>query len=109
MEVLIAFIAFFGMLFGIYYMYFTTRNKERLALIDKGADASVFKSEGSGGFSKVFSTLKVGLFLIGVGVGVLAGYFVGQLGMHEGASYPSMIFVFGGLGLLIYYFVSPKE
>jgi len=29
-------------IFGIVYLYFSTRNKERLALIEKGADASNF-------------------------------------------------------------------
>ena len=43
MEVLIAFIAFFATVFGIYYVHITTRNKERMALIEKGADASLFK------------------------------------------------------------------
>ncbi len=110
MEVLIAFIAFFAMVFGIYYMHFTTRNKERLALIDKGADASVFKiPKEKDDFRRFFHPLKIGLFMIGLGIGVTAGYFVGQLGMHMGASYPSMIFIFGGLGLLVYYLVTPKK
>ncbi len=110
MEVLIAFIAFFAMLFGIYYMYYTTRNRERLALIDKGADASVFKiPRDSVESRRFFHPLKVGLFMVGLGIGVAAGYFVGQLGMHLGASYPSMIFIFGGLGLLVYYLIMPKK
>ena len=32
----------FGSIFGVFYLYFSTRNKERLALIEKGADASIF-------------------------------------------------------------------
>jgi len=44
MEVLVAFIAFFATIFGIYYVSVTTRNKERMALIDKGADASLFNT-----------------------------------------------------------------
>ena len=41
MEALIVFIIF-GSIFAIAYLYFSTRNKERLALIEKGADASIF-------------------------------------------------------------------
>jgi hypothetical protein len=41
METLIAFIALFATVFGIMYVHYTTRNKERLALIEKGADASL--------------------------------------------------------------------
>lgn len=110
MEVLIAFIVFFAMVFGIYYMYFTTRNKERLALIEKGADAALFKTASEKGASRrLFHPLKVGLFMIGLGIGAGAGYFIGELGMHQGASYPSMIFIFGGLGLLVYYLLAPKK
>ena len=110
MELLIGFIAFFAMVFGIYYFYFTTRNKERLALIDKGADASLFKTPSEPRDSRrFFHPLKVGLFMVGLGIGVVAGYFVGELGMHQGASYPSMIFVFGGIGLLVYYLLTPKK
>ena len=32
----------FGVIFGIFYLYISARNKERLALIDKGAHASIF-------------------------------------------------------------------
>ena len=32
----------FGVIFGIFYLFISARNKERLALIEKGADASIF-------------------------------------------------------------------
>ena len=48
MEVLVAFIAFFATVFGIYYVHITTRNKERMALIEKGADASLFNTGKEG-------------------------------------------------------------
>lgn len=32
----------FGVIFGIYYLYISARNRERLALIEKGAEASIF-------------------------------------------------------------------
>ena len=41
MEVAILAIIF-GTIFGIFYLYLSTRNKERLSLIEKGADASIF-------------------------------------------------------------------
>ena len=34
----IVFITLFSVVFGIAYLYYSTRNKERLALIEKGAD-----------------------------------------------------------------------
>ena len=32
----------FGVIFGIIYLYFSTRNKERMALIEKGIGADIF-------------------------------------------------------------------
>ncbi len=32
----------FGVTFGVIYLFITSRHKERLALIEKGADASIF-------------------------------------------------------------------
>ncbi|WP_311196042.1 hypothetical protein [Antarcticibacterium sp. 1MA-6-2] len=40
-EVII-FTVFFAVIFGIYYLYITARNRERMALIEKGADATIF-------------------------------------------------------------------
>ena len=67
MEPLIAFIAFFATVFGIMYIHYTTRNKERMALIEKGADASLFNTgkegqKGSINWGKF--TLKIGMLRV---------------------------------------------
>lgn len=94
-------------------MFFTTRNSERLALIEKGADASLFKigreTDQKRSLGQVFNVLKIGLFLVGGGLGVAAGFFLGTLGMDKGASYPSMILIFAGLGLVGYYLITRKK
>lgn len=100
-------LGFFLAVFGIIYVYFRARNKERLALIEKGADASIFFStEGKKGSKHVL--LKIGLFLVGIAIGVVAGYLLSLTGMNEHAGYVSMIFLFGGLGLIVYYPISGK-
>lgn len=113
MEAIIIVIAFIAGVFGIYYMHFTTRNRERLALIEKGADASMFKigkeERVRTSFSGVFNVLKIGLFLIGGGLGVVAGYLLYVAGMDPGASYTSMILLFAGLGLVIYYLIAKEK
>ena len=43
--VVAVFIALFIVIFGVFYLYFSSRNKERLALIEKGADAEIFFSK----------------------------------------------------------------
>jgi hypothetical protein len=45
MEAIVIPVSMFLMIFAIVYVYFTTRNKERMALIEKGADPKLFKSE----------------------------------------------------------------
>ena len=107
METLIAFIALFATVFGIMYVHFTTRNKERLALIEKGADASLFNT-GQEGKKSWFNwskfTLKVGMLFMGVAIGIIIGAIMSNAGLLvEGANYTSMIFFFGGLGLVLYY------
>ncbi|WP_439127707.1 DUF6249 domain-containing protein [Polaribacter sp.] len=76
MEVAIVFMFLFAVIFGIFYLYYSTRNKERLALIDKGADASIFmlgeKNRKAAPFWKVL-ILNLGLLAVGVGVGILLG------------------------------------
>ncbi len=47
-EILIP-LSLFLAIFGIFYLFVSTRNKERLALIEKGVDASIFmKGKQSG-------------------------------------------------------------
>jgi uncharacterized membrane protein len=113
METLVAFIALFATVFGIYYVHITTRNKERMALIDKGADASLFNTGKDGQRSMVNwnkFTLKIGMFLMGIALGIIAGAILSFAGvLEEGANYPAMIFFFGGLSLVLFYIVDRKN
>jgi len=113
MEVLVAFIALFATVFGIYYVHITTRNKERMALFDKGADASLFNT-GKEGQKSLFNwnklTLKIGMLLMGVGIGIIAGSILYSMQvMEHGSDYTSMIFLFGGLSLVLFYLIDRKN
>ncbi|MEO9570460.1 MAG: DUF6249 domain-containing protein [Polaribacter sp.] len=106
----------FGSIFGIFYLYFSTRNKERLALIEKGADASIFmssKKRNAAPFWKVL-ILNLGLLAMGIGVGILLGtllsYNFGYNGswqnrpenaIDSGVFYAASIFLCAGGALLI--------
>ena len=97
-------ISMFAALAIILWVYFTNRNKERLALIEKGADANLFKTKGNR-----LSSLKWGMLLIGVGIGILFGNILEtSAGMDEEVSYFSMIFLFGGAALISYYVIAGK-
>jgi len=111
MEGVIIVIAIFGTLFGIVYLFYSTRNKERMALIEKGADASLFSiPKGSGNpyqWGKL--TLKIGMLAIGIGIGIIVGAILAEAGvLNEGAMYTSMMLLFGGLSLVVFYLIDRK-
>lgn len=87
-------------IFGIVYLYFSTRNKERLALIEKGADASIFRTNGNS-FQKVI-LLNLALLLTGIGIGVFMALLLATYtSLDKSAVYPAMIFLMAGISLLI--------
>ena len=106
LGVLIPF-AFFALVFGVVYISVTTRNKERLALIEKGADPELFKAKAQP--ESGHKNMKVGLFLIGIALGILAGYFLAGTGMQETPAYFSMIFLFGGIALVVSHYLQKKN
>lgn len=94
-------IALFAMIYGIVYLL--VRKRERLALLQKGQDASVFDS------SKRPSSLKWGIVLVGIGIGILLGRVVSvYTGIDEEPATFSMICLFGGIGLVVYHFLAKK-
>lgn len=101
----------FGVIFAIAYLYFSTRNKERLALIEKGADASIFvrgKREGAAPFWKII-ILNLSLLLIGIGAAIfVASILVYSLGVDDEVAYPGAIFLLAGVGLLVGFNMTKK-
>lgn len=99
-------VVFFALVFGIVYIAIAARNKERMALIEKGADVSIFHSERKPGTGKWILTL--GIFIIGAAIGVLVGYLLETAGMDAAVAFVSSIFIFGGVGLVLAYFIGRK-
>ena len=100
----------FGVLFGLYYLFISARNKERLALIEKGADASIFFSNkrGSHGTSKIL-ILNLALLSMGIGAGIFfGGLFHEVLGLSEENAFPGSIFFMAGAGLLSGFFMTKR-
>jgi len=100
MEGLFVPIGFFLALFAILYVYWTTRTKERLALVEKGMDAGIFKGECS-----QLTLLKWGIFLIALSVGVLAGFAFSKV-INEVVAFFTMILLFGGIGLIVAFWLT---
>ncbi len=92
-------ISFFAMILGIVYMSY--RKKERMALIQSGRDASILNED-----SRCYSSLKWGLLLFGVGLGLLIAEFMAKYDvMSPEAAYFSMASIFGGMALIIDFFI----
>lgn len=106
----IVFICLFSVVFGIAYLYYSTRNKERLALIEKGADASIFVADRQKAqpFWKVL-VLNLALLLMGIGAGVmLGGVLHYNAGVDDDIAMPGSIFLMAGTGLLVGFFMTKK-
>lgn len=101
----------FGAIFGVVYLHYSTRNKERLALIEKGLDAGIF-NQGKSKPAPIWKILflNTALVMIGVGLGIFIGAVLStNLGIAEDVAYPGTIFTLAGIGLLMGYKMSTKE
>ena len=95
-------ITVFAMVFGIVYIAF--RHKERMNLIKSGGNASSFETKGN-----MLGSLKWGMIFIGIGLGIIVGKIISSSTvMEEEAAFFSMICLFGGLALMIYYIVANR-
>ncbi|NVO18547.1 MAG: hypothetical protein HXX13_02540 [Bacteroidetes bacterium] len=88
-------VAAFAMILGIVYLSY--RKKERLALITSGRDSSIFGKD-----KQCYSTLKWGLLLFGVGLGLLIAEALAKYDiLSPEVAYFSMAFIFGGAALIV--------
>lgn len=107
-EVLV-FICLFLVVFGIAYLFYSTRNKERLALIEKGADASIFVKGGPATAAPVWKILilNLALLLMGIGSGIMmGGVLTSGLNVEENIAMPGSIFLMAGTGLFIGFYLT---
>jgi ABC-type Fe3+-siderophore transport system permease subunit len=96
-----------SLIFGVLFIYLRNRNRERMQMIEKGVDPSIFIQKPKNSLSVA---LKYGLFLIGIAVGILMGAVLDETtSIADGAAYISMILLFGGLGLIVYYLIDKKN
>jgi hypothetical protein len=95
-------LGFFGMVIAIIYLF--VRQKERMALINRGLDGNYFRTG-----CESLQQLKWGLISIGVALGILLGDIFTSLNLLEDwVAYFSMTFIFGGIALILSYFVSKR-
>jgi len=108
-EILIP-LSMFLCIFGIMYVFFTTRNKERLSMIEKGFDPAMFHTKKGPSNSNGNMSMRIGIFLIGIALGILTGNILTETTtLQEEVAYLSMMFLFGGSSLVIYYVAIEKK
>lgn len=95
-----AVLGFFSSIIIFIYMFFNSWHKQRMALIEHGKDASIFRQYKDGNPGQA---LKLGLVAVAIGFGVLAGYLFSRLGLPAAVAYFAMILMLGGGGLLLFY------
>ena len=110
----VVFISLFIIIFGIFFLHYSTRNKERLALIEKGADASIFFSakaaqkKSSVPLWKVL-ILNLAVLLMGIGAGIFLGSILETYTLiDDGVAYAGSVFLMAGIGLFTGFTLSKK-
>jgi hypothetical protein len=95
-------ITVFAMIFGI--VYIALRHKERMMMIKSGVNASTLETKGN-----ILGSLKWGMIFIGIGLGIIVGKIIAcSTSMEEEAAFFSMICLFGGIALMIFYIISSR-
>ncbi len=104
-EILVP-ISIFAAIFGIVFVVATARNRERMAMIEKGVNPKDFMNTSK---PSVYGILKWALLLAGLGLGLFIGSLLETYTQiqEEPAYFASALF-FGGLGLVIAFLISKK-
>ncbi len=103
-------LGFFACVFGLRYL----KNKENMAMIQNGMDPGLNRQQ-----PYPYQTLKWGLFLMGLGIGLLLAYILDHTALNFANDryrgndsepiYFSLLAIFGGLGLFLSYLIEKKE
>ena len=96
----------------ILWKFYEGRHKERMLMIEKGVTPAEFKSGGITPFwkSNILSNLKWGLLFTFVGIGLFIGEQIHQfVEFDEESSIFACMLIFGGLALIIFYFIASKK
>ncbi|MGK0391826.1 MAG: hypothetical protein ACI94Y_004593 [Maribacter sp.] len=95
------------------YINRTAKHKERMALIENGADASIFekpkKVKGKRNKPNSYSALKFGMLAVGLGLGLVSGALLNIIIDAEPLPHFAMMLICGGSALIGYYNIVAKR
>ncbi|HAI76830.1 MAG TPA: hypothetical protein DCM08_11335 [Microscillaceae bacterium] len=99
-EILIP-ITLFCSIAAVALMFIVGRHKERMYMIERGVSAQIFEQAAK---RSVYNSLKYALLMIGFAIGLLLGELLRlKAQMEPPVAYFSMILLWGGLSLLLFY------
>ncbi len=104
-EILIPILAvggFFASIIVWVYMHYSSRHRERMALIESGKDANIFEPTRR----NRANALKYGIVGAMSGIGLLFGSILESFGMESEVAYFSMTLLLGGIGLVGFYMLT---
>lgn len=87
-------LSFFLMVFGIALIFLRTRSKERLALIERNIDATLFFGKKQDKLT--YWTLRLGALMLGFGIGLFVGFVISDT-YNDGTYIVPSLFIFSGL------------
>lgn len=103
-EILVP-IAGFAAVFGIVFVVISARNRERMAMIEKGVNPKDFLASRP----NIYGTIKWALLLVGVGLGLFFGSILDTYTqVPEPSGYFAGALFFGGIGLAIAFLITRK-
>lgn len=104
-EILVP-ISIFAAVFGIVYVIVTARNREKMAMIEKGVDPKEFMAKPKTNKNGIITWA---LLLVGVGIGLFLGSLLETYtDVPEEPAYFACSLFFGGLGLAAAYMITKK-
>jgi len=97
----LSYLSFYLVSLVIAYYYFTTRNKERMALIEAGANPDMFNSR-----EKYYILFVIGVVAMGIAIGVMLGVLLNSMMPNTNRSilFLSSMLLCGGGAMLIAFF-----
>jgi preprotein translocase subunit YajC len=95
-------IVLFAAVFGLIYVYLVSRHRERMTILEKNIASPFNTVENT-------NLLKYGIICLGIAAGTIAGYLLYDWGVDENFAYTSMVFLFGGISLIVAFFVVQKQ
>lgn len=98
-----------AIIFGIVYVIVTAKNRERMAMIEKGIDPKAFLAKPKT-YNNKDGIIKWALLLVGVGIGLFMGSILDTFtSIPEEPAYFACALFFGGLGLTGAYLITKNN